>query len=152
MRICNYDQPLIPCDKTGGRCYEDMELLGTKRSRHVNLGDLIQRSMQVYCLELMQSSWAKRWIPFDRFFCHVGRTTFQIYSLSLDKTNLSKNTRRQSSSAPSPNISRHQKLSHDNSTEQMPRFAFPVVVPQARAVNHDHEDLARVPSDTQRAI
>ena len=38
VRICNYDHPLIPCDWTGGRCYEDMELLGTKWSRHVKLG------------------------------------------------------------------------------------------------------------------
>lgn len=38
--------------------------------------------MQVYCLELMQSSQAKRWIPFVRFFCHVEHTTFQLHSLS----------------------------------------------------------------------
>ena len=56
VRICNYEHPLIPCDEIGGRCYEDMELLGTKWSRHLKSGDLIHRSMQVYCLDLMQYS------------------------------------------------------------------------------------------------
>lgn len=56
VKICNYDHPLIPCDKIDGRCYEDMELLGTKWSRRDDLGDIVQQSMQVYCLELMQSS------------------------------------------------------------------------------------------------
>lgn len=38
VRICNYEHPLVPCDEIGGRCYEDMELLGTKWSRHLNSG------------------------------------------------------------------------------------------------------------------
>ena len=58
----------------------------------------------------MQSTSAKRWIPFDRFFCHVGHTTFQTYSLSLDQTHLLENTRRQGTAAPSPNLPQRQTI------------------------------------------
>lgn len=57
-----------------------------------------------------------------------------IFPLSLDKTNTTKSTRRQSSSAPSPNLSRQQKLSHGNRTGQMPRLSFPSYLTPAQGI------------------
>ena len=132
VRNCNYEHPLIPCDEIGGRCYEDMELLGTKWSRHLKSGDLIHRSMQVYCLGLdaiflsealdtVRSIILPCWA---HYFSNLFSLSLAL-SHTLDKTKLFKTTGRQNSSVPSPILLRHQRFSRGNGTGSTPWFTSP---------------------------
>lgn len=62
----------------------------------------------------------------------------------LTKRTLPKYTKRQSSSAP--------KLLARQQHETVASVSLPAVVPQARALNHFHEDLATIHMDSYRAI
>ncbi len=121
--ICNYDHRLIPCDKTGGRCYEDMELLGTKWSRHVKLGGSCSTKHAGVLLGVDAIFLSEALDTVRSILLPCWAHYFSNVSLSRDKTNLSKIARRQTPSAPSPNLPRHQKFSHGNSPGQMSRFS-----------------------------
>ena len=69
-----------------------------------------------------------------------------VFSVSLDKTNLSKNTRYQNSPAPYSSSVAKVLARQRQGTDALLFLA--VVVPQARALNHFHEDLPRISLDS----